>query len=431
MHDSVITGLRRTAGPRRVVRLAFLIVAIGCGDSPAGPSGSGPDDDLRERFDLRALGEAPYPPDNLPSATRIALGRLLFSDPILSGEKDVACATCHHPSLAFADGRQFSVGAGGAGLGPGRVASESRITGLPISLEPRNSPTVLNAAFNADESGRASHVGVQFWDGRVAGLEEQARVPITSRTEMAGDAYPAEVARDSVVARLRGIAEYVRLFREAFPSEAKSLAGPDVISMDTYGRAVAAYERELATRNSPFDRYARGEDGALTGQQKLGLELFFTTARCASCHGGPMFSDFLFHVLGVPQEGEGKEVLHADDTGREEHTLSPADRYAFRTPTLRNVALTAPYMHDGVLATLEDVVRFYDQGAAPRHPAVGDALVDPLVRDTIGLTDGEVSAIVQFLEALTDSGPALDPTLLTVPASVPSGLEPVFGLRAQ
>ena len=115
----------------------------------------------------------------------------------------MACATCHHPDLAFADGRQFSVGAGGAGLGPGRVGSPSSITGLPIGLEPRNAQTILNAAFNADAAGRPSHAGLQFWDGRASGLEEQARIPIMSRTEMAGDAYPPEVARDSVVARLR------------------------------------------------------------------------------------------------------------------------------------------------------------------------------------------------------------------------------------
>lgn len=414
---------------RRLIVFTLLGAMGGCGDDPAGPAG-GPDDELRRRFDLRALGAIPYPPDNPPSATRIALGRLLFSDPILSGEMDVSCATCHHPTLTFADGREFSVGAGGTGLGPGRVPSTSRITGIPIGLEPRNSPTILNAAFNADETGRASHLGLQFWDGRVTGLEEQARVPITSRTEMAGDAYPPEAARDSVVARLRGIVEYVRLFREAFPTEAQILAGSDVISMDTYGRAVAAYERELVTRNSPFDRYARGEDGALTRQQKLGLELFFTKAVCSSCHGGPMFSDFLFHVLGVPQMGGGKDVIPGDDTGREEHTLNSADRYAFRTPTLRNVELTAPYMHDGAFATLEDVVRFYNEGALPRHPAVGDALVDPFVRDPLGLTGEEVSALVAFLKGLTDPGSALDPALLAVPESVPSGLEPVFGIRA-
>ena len=358
------------------------------------------------------------------------LGRLLFFDPILGGEKDVACATCHHPDLAFADGRQFSVGAGGAGLGPGRVASGSSITGVAIGLEPRNSPTILNAAYNGDAAGQSSHLGLQFWDGRASGLEEQARIPIMSRTEMAGDAYPAEVARDSVVARLRGIEEYVELFREAFPAESEGLPGADVITIDTYGRAVAAYERELVTRNSPFDRYTRGDDGALSSEQKLGLELFFTKAVCASCHGGPMFSDFRFHVLGVPQEGDGKDLLPGDDTGREEHTLNPLDRYAFRTPTLRNVELTAPYMHDGAFATLDAVVRFYDQGASPRHPGVGDALVDPFVRDPLGLTNQEVAALVAFLKALTDPGSALDPMLLAVPESVPSGLEPVFGMGA-
>lgn len=413
---------------RRLAALALLLAS--CTEGPSAPSGSGLDDDLRQRFALRALGEIPYPPGDAPSAARIALGRLLFFDPILSGEKDVACATCHHPDLAFADGRQFSVGAGGAGLGPGRVASVSSLTGLPIGLVPRNSQTIFNAAFNGDAAGHPSHLGLQFWDGRAIGLEEQARIPITSRTEMAGDAYPAEVARDSVVARVRGVDEYVELFREAFPTESEGLAGADIVTMDTYGRAVAAYERELVTRNSPFDRYARGEDGALSSEQKLGLELFFTKARCSSCHGGPMFSDFLFHVIGVPQQGDGKDVLPGDDTGREEHTHTRMDRYAFRTPTLRNVELTAPYMHDGAFVTLDDVVRFYDRGATPRHPAVSDALVDAFVRDSIGLTDGEVIALVEFMEALTDPGTGLDPTLLSVPESVPSGLAPVFGVRA-
>lgn len=420
-------GIRALAG--RLVGLA-LPLALGCGEGPAAPDGADPEDDLRRRFDLQALGAIPYPPGEPPSAARIALGRLLFFDPILSGEMDVACATCHHPSLGFADGRAFSVGAGGVGLGPDRLPSGSRLTGRPIGLEPRNSPTVLNAAFNADEAGVPSHRGLQFWDGRAAGLEAQARIPLTSRTEMAGDAYPPEAAPDSVVARLRGIPEYVRLFREAFPLEAGPPGESDFVSMDTYGRAVAAYERELVTRETAFDAYARGADNALTTQQKRGLEIFFTKGRCSLCHGGPMFSDFRFHVLGVPQAGEGKDVIPGDDTGREEHTRDPADRHAFRTPTLRNVELTAPYMHDGVFLTLEDVVRFYDAGARPRHAAIPDARVDPLVTDPIGLTDEEVVALVAFLEALTDPGRGLDPALLAVPASVPSGLAPVFGVRA-
>ncbi|MFN2383683.1 MAG: cytochrome-c peroxidase [Gemmatimonadota bacterium] len=414
-----------------VVSLALLPVMADCGDGTAGPHLPDPDGDLRERFNLRALGEIPYPPDNGPVVARIALGRLLFSDPILSGEKDVACVTCHHPRFAFTDGRQFSAGVSGVGLGPDRSVSASRLTGRSIPLNARNSPTIFNAALNGDPTGRPTHVGFQFWDGRVQGLEEQARGPIMSRHEMAGDAYAAEVARDSVVARLRGLDEYVRLFHGAFPSEAARFPGPEIISMDTYGRAVAAYERELVTRNSPFDQYARGDDGALTPRQKRGLELFFTKANCAVCHGGAMFSDFGFHVLGVPQEGTGMAVIPGDDTGREEHTSSLADRHAFRTPTLRNTELTAPYMHGGVFDTLEEVVRFYNDGAKPRHPAVPDALLDPEVRAPLSLTNEEMRELVEFMKALTDPGTALDPVLLTVPASVPSGLTPVFGVRAR
>jgi cytochrome c peroxidase len=417
-----VTGIR--------VGSLVLIAVVGCGDGPGEPPASSRDEKLRLRFALQALGDVPRAPSDAASAERIELGRLLFFDPILGGEKDVACGTCHHPAFAFADGRQLGAGASGAGLGPERRVSSSALTGAPIGLEARNSPTVLNAAFNADESGGPSHLGLQFWDGRAAGLEEQARGPITSRTEMAGDAYSADVARDSVVARLRSIGEYVERFRAAFPTEAALTSGAEVITMDTYGRAVAAYERELVTRNSAFDRYARGDDDALTKRQKLGLELFFTKARCAQCHSGPMFSDFTFRVIGVPQSGPGGLVVAGDDVGREEHTRSSADRHAFRTPTLRNVTLTAPFMHDGVFATLEEVVRFYDRGALPRHAAIEEDALDPLVRPPLALSEGEIAAILEFLDALTDPGTDLASSLVTVPARVPSGLAPVFGVRA-
>ena len=409
-----------------VVALASLLA--GCGDG-AGPDGFD-DDQLRQQFALVPLGPVPQPPDGPAPAGRVDLGRLLFFDPILGGEKDVSCGTCHHPAFAFADGRRFSAGVSGAGLGPARTVSTSAISGQPIGLTPRNSPTVLNAAYNGDSLGRPGHLGLQFWDGRAAGLEEQARGPITSRTEMAGDAYAPDVARDSVVARLRQVEEYVLRFRAAFPADAVAASGGDVITMDTYGRALAAYQRELVTRNSPFDRYAAGDDEALTRQQKRGLELFFTTALCAQCHSGPMFSDFSFRVVGVPQSGPGGSVLPGDDAGREEHTGELADRYAFRTPTLRNVELTAPYMHDGEFATLEDVVRFYDDGASPRHASIEASELDPLVASPIGLSQEDRSAVVAFLRALTDPGTGLAPQLRTVPAAVPSGLTPVFGVRA-
>lgn len=411
---------------RSLVLLAVVVGSLaGCGEGAGSDAFN--DDELRQQFSLAPLGPAPQPPEGRAPAERVELGRLLFFDPILGGEKDVSCATCHHPAFAFADGRQFSAGVSGRGLGPARVLSVSAISGQPIGLTPRNAPTVLNAAYNADSLGHPSHLGHQFWDGRAAGLAEQARGPITSRIEMAGDAYAPEVAHDSVVARLRAVDEYVERFRAAFPLEAAVAPGAGVITMDTYGRALAAYQRELATRHTPFDRYASGDDAALTAQQKRGLTLFFATARCALCHGGPMFSDYRFHILGVPQVGPGGTVLAGDDLGREEHTGLMADRHAFRTPTLRNVELTAPYMHDGAFATLDDVVRFYDDGAIPRHPGVNAGEVDPQVIDPIGLTGEERAALVAFLLALTDPGMHLDPSLHAVPASVPSGLTPVLG----
>ncbi len=418
--------------------LSILFFVAGCGDDddPTSPV----EDDLRTKFNLQTLGSIPYPSNNLPRQERIALGRLLFFDPILGGEKDDSCGTCHHPAFAFADLRQLPVGTSGLGLGPNRIISVSSVSGLPIDLTPRNAPTIFNTAFNADETGNPSHKGFQFWDGRKRGLEDQASGPIASRVEMRGDAYPGTpedaeaVALDSVLTRLRAIPEYEQLFLSAFPEEAAEVdAGIRSSSIDssTYARAIAAYERELVTRNSDYDRYVKGADDALSAVQKEGLELFFTKAKCADCHNGPMFSDFSFIVQGVPQEGPGKGVIPGDDTGREEHTLDSQDRYAFRTPTLRNVELTAPYMHDGVFNTLEEVVRFYNDGAQPRHPAVTDDMLHESLREPLGLTEGEIGAIVEFMKALTDPGSALPDYLVTVPERVPSDLMPVFGVKGK
>ncbi len=416
------------------ILLIFLL--SGCSDDSTTTSAEDPDSNLRTRFNLQTLGEIPYPPDNPPVQERIALGRLIYFDPILGGEKDVACATCHHPNFAFADLRQFAAGVSGSGLGPNRILSNSAVSGAPIELVPRSSPTVFNTAFNGDETGQPSHRGLQFWDGRRAGLEEQASGPIASRIEMRGDAYPgtnaeAEAAAlDSVIARLRAIPEYIDRFRLAFPEEAAGIpAGdPAIIDSANYVRAIAAYERELVTRNSAYDRYVLGDDNALNSQQKHGLELFYEKAKCVECHSSPMFSNFSFVVHGTPQEGGGKSVIPGDDCGREEHTLNADDRYAFRVPSLRNVELTAPYMHDGVFESLEEVVRFHNDGAQPRHSAITDEMLDERLREPLGLTNDEVLAVAAFLRALTDPGTALPAYLMTVPQQVPSGLTPVFGV---
>lgn len=394
----------------------------------------GPDDDLRTRFDLRALGSIPYPSDNARDRERIELGRLLFYDPILAGEKDVSCGVCHHPSLHFADAQPLGIGAGGEGLGPNRVTGSSAVTGEPIPVEPRHTPTMLNSAFNGAESTEPDPDGMMLWDGKAVGLEGQPVLPLITRVEMLGDAFPASVALDSVFARLRSNPGYVELFAAAFPDEASGGSGgvapESVIDSSTYVRAVAAFVRELVGPDSDFDRFVRGEDGALTELQKRGLELFFGEANCGECHGGPMLSNFRFVVNGTPQIGPGKETVAGDDMGRMEVTGSSADRLAFKVPSLRNVALTAPYMHDGVFATLEEVVRFYDRGARPRHDLVTDEMLHPVLREPLGLSPADVDALVAFMVSLTDPGFALDPLLLTVPDSVPSGLTPVFGTAA-
>jgi len=416
-------------------------VAVASASCGADPESTDPEEDLRDRFGLETLGSVIFPDDNRQNAARGALGRLLFYDPILSGERDVSCGTCHHPDFAFSDGRQFSAGVSGVGLGPARTLSQSAISGDPIPETPRSAPSVLNAVHGLGLDGVPAADAPMFWDGRAPGLEAQALMPIASRAEMRGDAFPgtdAEAAADavdSILVRLRAFPEYTQLFRGAFPDEAAAYdAGSrgELVDASTLGRAIAAYERQLVSANSPYDRFATGDDGALTGTQKHGLELFYTKGRCSVCHSDPTFHSFGFLVTGSPTAGIGKDVIPGDDTGREEHTRNPADRYAFKVPLLRNVDLTAPYMHAGVFGTLEEVVRFYNAGAKPRHPGVTDEMLEASVRTPLGLTDDEIDALVAFLRSLTDPGTGtLDPTLLSVPVAVPSGLTPVFGLGTQ
>ena len=363
----------------------------------------------------------------------VELGRLLFWDPVLSGEMDVACATCHHPDFAYADGRALALGTRSAGLGPDRVD----LSGGEIPVLDRNTPTVLNVAFNGVERRRRrggrrddefaplpSSVddGIaarapMFWDRRVRSLEAQALVPLTIREEMRGDAYPEELAVDSVVARLRAIPEYVTLFQEVFGADARIVA-------EQIAAAIAAFERSLVTRDSPFDRFLAGDEDALTPQQRRGLEAF-DDADCTNCHDGPMLSDFDLVAEGVAEN----PLLSGPDAGD--------GRFRFRTPTLRNVALTAPYMHNGMLETLEEVLEFYDRGRS-ENPNVAtrrqrrrgdddDGAGTPIARGTLSrqfrgvdnMSAREMADIVVFLEALT--GPDFD---RTIPETVPSGLPP-------
>ncbi len=436
------------SGMVRFIRTAATLIGMVsvavCGCSGDKSLTGSPDEQLRQQFNLQRLGETPYPVLNPRVPDRVMLGRLLFYDPVLSGELDVSCGTCHHPDFEFADGRQFGAGTSGTGVGPARTLSTSRSSGHEIKEVGRNTPTVLNAAMNGDSKGHPSVIGSQFWDGRAGGLELQATGPMTARIEMRGDAFgngggdgygadylTEEVILDSLVRRLQAIPEYDSLFRLAFPIEAvaqdQGLRG-SVIDPFSLTRAIAAFERELVTRNSAYDRYVAGDDDALTAEQKNGLEIFHTKARCASCHEGPMFSDFSLVVHGTPQEGSGGGIIPGDDLGREEFTHVEIDRFAFKTPSLRNVELTAPYMHDGVFESLEEVLDFYDDGCQPRHATVSNAQLDERLRQPLNLSAGEKSALIEFIRGLSDPGTAIDPFLLTIPERVPSGLTPVIGV---
>jgi len=360
---------------------------------------------------------AKAPADNPTTPDKVALGRLLFWDPILSGNKDVACASCHHPRFGYSDGLPLSVGVNGTGLGTERrFADESHA----VPFAKRNSQTIVNAAFNGfDGNSYDPAAAPMFWDLRVRSLESQALEPLKAYEEMRGSAYTADRALDTIVARLREIERYNGLFGQAF-------GGMQPVTAANVGKALAAFERTIVAMNSPYDRYTRGDLSAMTESQINGMQQFMD-AGCANCHSGPMFSDYKLHVLGVPDNRESA----ASDAGANQ-------RYAFRTPSLRNLAYTAPYMHSGVFQSLNDVLRFYNtsgrggrggrggqfggrggagRGGGLRNPNVSREDLDPLLLQL--RLRGRRNDLLAFLDALNDDG--FDKT---IPPSVPSRLAP-------
>lgn len=442
---------------RRIALASALLIGLaGCSSDDGGPSGPMTDEEaelttlIRDTLPLHPLPDTvPYPPDNHPGeaayAARVELGRQMFFDPILSGNDDIACGHCHHPAFAWADGRGLSIGVGGTGLGPDRER------GLPrgdADLEewefftPRNSPTILDAGRIAPPEGGGDGPwdGRMFWDGRTSSLESQARAPIRSRDEMRADAYHTNDAVNEVLNDLAGIEGYQQRFEAAFPGELETIGiplgtEPDHINANTYARAIAAYERELFTADSPYDAFARGDDEALTLEQKKGLLLFHQIG-CVQCHAGATFSDFDFRALGVKQGGPGRPPIHergdGSDVGRfaaNETTGVEENRWAFRTPSLRNVELTAPYFHTGGVGTpgdadyqtLRQVVEFFDRGG--NDEGLPADSVHPFVRP-LGLEDVQIDALVAFLQSLTATRLGSEVVDPTVPATVPSELTP-------
>ena len=360
--------------------------------------------------------QAPLPAENPGSAERVALGRLLFWDPILSGQKDVACATCHHPAFGYSDGLDLSLGANGVGLGSARVFA----AGHPARLVKRNSQSVLNVAFNGftTDAQSASADAPMFWDLRVRSLEQQALEPLKALEEMRGSTYAEDRAIPAVIARLGANAEYRRMFERAF-------GGKQAVNEQNLARALAAFQRTLVAANTPFDRYMRGDTTAMSPEQVRGMERFQSIG-CVNCHSGPMFSDFAAHVLAVPDNPK----LPQSDSGVNA-------TYAFRTASLRNLNVTAPYMHNGVFSSLPDVIDFYQRisrggggrggggrgGRAARgvNAQVSRDQIDPLARQ-LNMRGRGQRDLIAFLRALDD--PGFD---RTVPQRVPSGL-PVGGL---
>lgn len=337
----------------RVVPLVLLAgAAVSCRAPDARPAGA----PVTIPAPL-GLPPVPIPAGNPPTAAAVSLGKRLYFDTALSRDNNISCASCHRPDSAFGDPRAVSEGVGGV---KGR----------------RNAPTVLNAAYWPS----------QFWDGRAATLEEQAAGPISNALEM--DHRPA-----ALLARLTRHAEYPALFAAAF--------GPGRITMDRVCNAIASFERTLLSGNSPFDRYHFGGDKtAMSNAAIRGFELFRerNKGNCAACHTlgerYALFTDGKFHNIGAGMSPSGE----LRDLGRFEQTKIGADRGAFRTPSLRNVARTAPYMHDGSLRTLRDVVDFY-AGGGNSNPHL-----DPEIRP-LTLTRQERSDIVAFLEALNGDLP--------------------------
>ncbi|MFQ3611871.1 MAG: parallel beta-helix domain-containing protein, partial [Fimbriimonadales bacterium] len=322
------------------------------------------------------------PDDNPTTPEKVELGRLLFFDPILSDDNTLSCAHCHHPNLGFSDGLPRSLGRGAKGAGPERTG------GIELT---RGAPSLWNTVYYHR----------QFWDGRAENLEAQARMVITTPEEVNADP-------QQLVAELKAIPEYRERFDRAFGGTNGS-----AVTFQNLTRAIAAFQRTLVSFNSRYDRYASGDGSALSPQEKRGLKLFLSPkTRCNECHGLPTFANRDFKVIGVPPVPGAPP-----DTPKEgaEPGRGGGPNGAFKIPTLRNVALTAPYMHNGAFATLEQVLDFYSGGGGR-----GLGLEVPLQDDKIRkfqLTQQEKEDLIAFLLALTDES-ALPP----IPARVPSGL---------
>ena len=289
----------------------------------------------------------PFPADNEPTAARIELGKQLFFDPRLSGDGNMSCATCHNPMQGWSDG-----------LPTGRGSKSMKLG--------RATPTVINTAYNF----------IQMWDGRKKNLEDQAMGPIESANEM-------NMNVEAMFEFLNQNEEYKAAFANAYPDQA--------IDYKTFGKAIASYERTLVSNNSPFDRWLKGDEKAMTEQQIRGFRLFSDQSKsnCTACHQAPNFTDNGFHNVGLASYADAEP-----DMGRFKIKPIKSLRGAFKTPTLRDIALTAPYFHDGSAKSLMDVMRHYAKGGEVKDDLSPDI-------KALDLSEQEMEDIVAFMKALT------------------------------
>lgn len=300
------------------------------------------------------LPEVPQPAGNKMTPQRVKLGKMLFFDPRLSGSNWISCATCHNPALGWSDGLPTA-------------------RGQEMKVLRRATPSIVNSAFNH----------LQMWDGRFRSLEEQISGPIQSPDEMDG-------SMDQVLAKLKLMPGYVEAFEKSYPGEG--------ITELTLAKAIASFERTLILRQSPFDIWVGGNEDAISPSAKRGFRLFVGKANCVACHQAPNFTDEGFHNIGLKDN---------HDVGRYAVVPIKATKGSFKTPSLRGVGLTAPYMHDGVYQTLEEVIDHYDRGGGDRQN------LDPNIKP-LKLTKQEKHDLVQFLKSL--SGKAMAVTVPALPS---------------
>jgi cytochrome c peroxidase len=382
-------GRRAVASSTIVVAVALLGLgaATGCEGEPLTP----PSVTLSGLVVPKGFPQPPIPNDNLATPEKVTLGRFLFYDTRLSGNGQQACGTCHLQRLAFTDGLTTAVGSTG-------------------EAHPRNTQSLTNVAYNAT---------LTWANPLLTNLEQQLLIPIFGE-------HPVELGatgqEDEILDRLRADARYPSLYAAAFPDD------PDPITWDNTVRALASFSRALISGDSPFDRFVyQGDAAALDASARRGLELFFSERlECHHCHGGFNLSEATthdgspfdaarFHNTGL-YNVDGQGGFPPSDTGLFEVTNDPRDMGKFRPPSLRNVAVTAPYMHDGSVATLEDVIRLYEAGGRVIEggPNAGDGRASPLKSGLVPgftLTDAERQDLLRFLESLTDTTFLTDPRL--------------------